>query len=54
VLYAPLLDALIGTTTLMSSMGDAGNHEKNQKANAIGMAPRNQRTLIANSATKDR
>jgi hypothetical protein len=31
-----------------------GDHERKQKARAIGTAPRNQRTLIANSAAKDR
>jgi len=36
------------------SVRHAGNHEKNQNASPIGMAPRNQRTLIANSAAKDR
>jgi hypothetical protein len=32
----------------------AGDHERKQKARAIGTAPRNQRTLIANSAAKER
>jgi hypothetical protein len=53
-MWAQILSANFDTVSRMARLQRSRDHEKNQRARAIGMAPKSQRMLIANSAAIDR